>query len=96
MNTTIVEEELHLTLIELAHSCRASSEQLIAWVEEGVLEPAGNDPSDWRFGGRSLQRARTAQRLTHDLQLNPPGVALALELLDRIDALEARLRRGGR
>lgn len=93
---TVVEEELHLTLVELSHSCRASSDQLIALVEEGVLEPAGTDPQDWRFSGRSLRRARTALRLSRDLQINAPGVALALELLDQIDALQARLRRSGR
>jgi chaperone modulatory protein CbpM len=36
---------------------------------------------------------RTAQRLAHDFQINPPGVALALDLLDEIDALRARVKR---
>jgi len=42
-----------------------------------------------------LQRARTALRLTHDLELNAPGAALVLDLLDQIDTLRARLRRVG-
>jgi len=96
VDAIVVEQEVHLTLLELSHSCCVSSEQLIALVEEGVLEPVGNDPADWRFGGRSLQRARAALRLTRDLHLDPPGVALALELLEQIDELQARLRRSGR
>ena len=40
-----------------------------------------------------LRRAKLAITLTRELELNTPGVALALDLMDRIDALEARLRR---
>ena len=36
---------------------------------------------------------RLAARLTRDLELNAPGVALALDLLDRIAELESRLAR---
>ncbi len=37
-------------------------------------------------------RVEKARRLQNDLGVNLPGVALALQLLDRIDALELRLR----
>jgi chaperone modulatory protein CbpM len=33
--------------------------------------------------------------LSRDLEINPAGVALALDLLDQIAALRARLQRGG-
>jgi chaperone modulatory protein CbpM len=33
--------------------------------------------------------------LAQDLEINPPGVALALELLDQIAALRRRLQRAG-
>jgi chaperone modulatory protein CbpM len=36
---------------------------------------------------------RRAARLMHDLDINAAGVALALDLLDRIAELESRLRR---
>lgn len=68
---------------------------MIAWVFEGVLEPIGTAPQDWRFTGQSLRRARLAVWLTGDLEVNPPGVALALDLLDEITALRARLQRLG-
>jgi len=95
----VVEEEIHLTLVELCRVCRVPETQVRTWVGEGVLEPAGRAPEEWRFAGASLRRTRLASRLTRDLDLNPPGVALALELLDEIDELRARLRRvagGGR
>jgi chaperone modulatory protein CbpM len=90
---TIVEEEIPLTLVDLCHACSASEEHVIAWVYEGVLEPSGETPQDWRFTGQSLHRARLAWSFTRDLEVNLPGVALALDLLDKIAALEAALQR---
>jgi chaperone modulatory protein CbpM len=91
----IVEEELHLTLVELCQATHASQEYVVAWVYEGVLEPVGEAPQDWRFTGQSLRRARLAWWLTRDLEMNAPGVAMALDLLDEIAALKARLQRLG-
>lgn len=91
----VVEEEVHLTLVELCRACSAEQEHVTAWVFEGVLDPVGQSPQDWRFGGQSLRRARLALRLSRDLEINPSGVALALDLLDEIAALRARLQRSG-
>jgi chaperone modulatory protein CbpM len=95
MQCTVVEESLHLSLLELCQACSADAEIVTAWVLEGVLEPAGESPPEWRFGGDSLRRARLALRLSRDLEINPPGVALVLDLLDEIAALRARLQRAG-
>ena len=91
----VVEEEVRFTLVELCQACSAEQEHVLAWVFEGVLEPVGDSPEDWRFSGESLRRARLALRLSQDLEINPPGVALALDLLDEIAALRARLQRAG-
>ena len=88
----VVEEDIHLTLTELCQACSASEEHVITWVFEGVLEPIGEAPQEWRFSGQSLHRARLAWSLSRDLELNPPGVALALDLLDEIATLQARLQ----
>ena len=88
---SIVEHEVHLTMVELAEATRTPEDLIMAWVSEGVLSPAGASPEDWRFSGNSLQRAKTAARLMHDLELNLPGVALALDLLDELDQLRSQL-----
>jgi len=92
----VVEEAVQLTLPELCQACSAEPEHVLAWVFEGVLEPLGASPQEWRFSGVALCRARVALRLTRDLEINPPGVALALDLLDEIAALRARLQRRGK
>jgi chaperone modulatory protein CbpM len=91
----VVEEDLQLTLVELSRACRAPEAQIHVWVVEGVLAPSGRQPHEWRFAGASLRRARLAWRLTQDLEVNAPGVALALDLLDEIATLRAGLRRRG-
>jgi chaperone modulatory protein CbpM len=91
IEASIVENEVHMSIVELSHASRTPQELIMSWVSEGVLSPAGSSPEDWRFSGDSLKRAKTAAHLTHDLELNTPGVALALELLDEIAQLRARL-----
>jgi chaperone modulatory protein CbpM len=88
---SVVEEEVQLTTLELCRACNATAQQIELWVVEGVLEPSGRTPDEWRFGGSSLARMRLAMRLARDLEINTPGVALTLDLLERIAALEARL-----
>ena len=56
----VVEEEIHLTLIELCRVCRVPEEQVRDWVGEGVLEPIGASPPEWRFAGAALRRTRLA------------------------------------
>lgn len=92
----IVEDEVHFTLVELCRACDVSEVEVRGWVVEGVIEPSGEQPQEWRFAGSALGRSRLAAHLAHDLDLNTPGVALALDLLDEIATLRAQLlRRGG-
>ena len=88
---SIVEHDVHMTIVELAEATSTPEDMIMAWVSEGVLSPAGASPQDWRFSGNSLQRAKTAARLMHDLELNLPGVALALNLLEELDQLRSQL-----
>ena len=92
----IVEEQVELTLSDLCLACAVQAERIVELVDEGVLQPAGVEPGHWRFGGASLRRASVALRLQRDLEINLAGVALALELLDEIESLRARLRRIGK
>ncbi|POA97295.1 MerR family transcriptional regulator [Chromobacterium sinusclupearum] len=92
----VVEEQLELTLLELCQASHAEEAFVIRWVREGALEPQGESPQNWRFRGDALRRARVAWRLSCDLEINPSGVALVLDLLDELQALRACLDRTGK
>lgn len=89
---TLLDDQLHLSLIEICEACASRTEWVIELVEEGILEPLGSQRDQWRFPGESLARANAARRLQHDLGLNLAGVALVLDLLEEIETLRARLR----
>jgi chaperone modulatory protein CbpM len=88
----LLDETEEVTLADLTRTCRVHAEWVLELVQEGVLEPLGPGGPQWRFAATSVVRIKKAQRLQRDLGVNLPGIALALELLDRIDTLEARLR----
>lgn len=87
----VLGEELELRLNEVCEVCGASEELVIELVREGVVEPSGPDPAQWVFSGFAVTRIRTALRLHRDLEINLPGAALALELLDEIERLRRRI-----
>ncbi|MDB5851475.1 MAG: MerR family transcriptional regulator [Rhodoferax sp.] len=91
----IHEEQSDLTLADLCQSCRVETHLVIEMVQEGVLTPEGRSPDQWRFTGIHVQRTRVAVRLQRDLGVNHEGAALALQLLDEIEALKAQLRVAG-
>jgi len=88
---SVVEEELHFSLVELCRASGATEQELAALIDEGALQPSGRRHDEWRFNGASLRRARTAAHLARDLEINASGVALALDLLDQVASLEAQL-----
>ncbi len=89
----LIDEHTELSLNDLSRACSSSAEWIIGLVEQGALEPINYQQTQWRFTGTSLQKARTAMRLQRDLGINLAGVALAMDLLDEVEQLRARLRR---
>lgn len=88
----VVETRAHLSLSELCRTCCVHADRIVELVEEGILEPSGKKVSEWRFSGIAILRVRTVRRLQEDLGVNLAGVALALELMDELQATRARLR----
>lgn len=88
----LIDEQTTFTLVELCRSCDVEAELIEALVEHGILEPSGKSGRHWCFPASSLRRTRVTLHLKRDLGVNLAGAALALELLERIEALEGRLR----
>jgi chaperone modulatory protein CbpM len=88
------EHEPTFTLAELCVRLRVHADGVVELVEHGVATPEqGSAPADWRFSARSLRRTARALRLLQDLGLNAAGAALAVDLLDELEAARLRLAR---
>ena len=88
----IVDESKTLTLAELSRACNANADWVISLVEEGIIEPRGRGIKQWRFSSICLRRARSVRRFQEDLGVNLPGAALALDLLEELETLRARMQ----
>ncbi len=87
----LLDEDWIVSFAELSSLCGADRRVVKLMVAEGLLHPQGRQPAEWRFSGIEVKRARRAIRLRRDLDLNLAGAALALELLDELERLRARL-----
>lgn len=82
-----------VSLDELAHETGLHPEVIRRLVRLGLLDPVGGSRGAGLFPRDAAARLARAARLRRDLGLAYAGAVLACELLERIDALEARLRR---
>jgi chaperone modulatory protein CbpM len=76
---------------EILQLCRLDLEALLELAEHGLIAPR-EAAGGWQVPATQLPRLRVAGRLMHDLGLNAPGAALALELLEAQRELERRVR----
>jgi chaperone modulatory protein CbpM len=90
----IFEDYAVLDIDELSRLCAVDKTYIVELVEEGVISVMEVGAVQWRFPGAALRRARTALRLQRDLEINLPGVALALELMEEIRELRRELSMG--
>lgn len=87
----ILSDDSTFSLREICERCDLAAERIVEFVEYGVVEPQGDHYSDWQFTPHQLFRLRRALRIQRDLGVNPPGLALALQLLEEAEGLRAEL-----
>lgn len=79
-----------LTITELAQCAGLAPEVIGELVEMGALAPV--EAGATHFSASCVAAVRTAARLRADLELDTVSLALAVAFLQRIEALEARVR----
>jgi chaperone modulatory protein CbpM len=87
-----LDDSVELSLEELCAACRVSEDLVVEIVAEGIVEPLGGSRAQWRFTGLAVTRIRRVIRLQQEFDVNLPGAALALELIEEVE----RLRRARR
>ena len=92
ISAMLLDDSVEFSLDELCAACRVSEELVVDIVAEGIVEPLGSNRAQWRFSGVAVARIQRVVRLQQEFDVNLPGAALALELLEEVE----RLRRARR
>jgi DNA-binding transcriptional MerR regulator len=82
-----------LTLEDLAQAARLHPDLVESFVDFGLLEPVARDGQRLLFDMEAVLRVRAIQRLRRDLGVNLPGVAVILDLTERLRSLQQELER---
>ncbi|MEO8753403.1 MAG: chaperone modulator CbpM [Casimicrobiaceae bacterium] len=82
-----------ITWTQLLSASGLPEGELRELVHYGALVPRNPDAPAWTFEARWLVVARTASRLRHDFELDPHGVSVVLSYVERIEQLEAEVRK---
>lgn len=86
-----LDAETRIGLDELLRSSGLARDEVAELVAYGVFQAHG-EAHDWTFTSQTIVVARRAARLRSDFGLNASGMALALTYVERIEALERRIR----
>jgi chaperone modulatory protein CbpM len=88
----VVDDRTEITIVQLCKSCAIEAELVERLVAEGIIEPSRQEGKTLYFPQSCMKRTRIVVSLRSDLGVNLAGAALALELLERIEKLQTRLR----
>jgi len=83
----IIDHNERIELAEFRRLCRISEDFLVELIDEGIIEPE-IDSNVQFLRAIHLHRVKKANRLNQELGVNVAGIALILELLERIEYLE--------
>jgi DNA-binding transcriptional MerR regulator len=84
-------EPEQLTLESLAACAGVSPARLEYFVEYGLIEPVARQGTQWLFDTACIARLRMIERLRRDLGANLAGIAVILDLLDRLTTLQRQV-----
>lgn len=87
----VMDENTTITFVEICEQYEIPEELLVELLDYGVLKSNAKNIRCSTFDYQSLTRIQSAIRLKHDLGINTPGIALALDLLDKVEKLEEEL-----
>ncbi len=88
----LLDESAPIGLKQLCEICGIHADYVVEMVEAGIIQPQGDKPTMWLFSAVSVMRSSKALRLRRDLDINLSGLAVTLDLLDRVDALQDELK----
>lgn len=91
ISNVTIESNPELTLKELCSACDITPEFIYELLEYGILDCDNDSPETYRFRPEHLRRIRTIIHLRDDLEINIPGAALAIELMEEMDKMRIKI-----
>jgi chaperone modulatory protein CbpM len=79
-----------MTIDELAAAANLHPSLIERFFEFGLIDAINDSPM--LFDATAIKRARVAARLRRDLGINLAGIAVILDLLDRLNDLQRQIR----
>ena len=92
LEAQLIDSRTEITLVQLCRRSDVEEERVKRLLDEGIIEPSRREGDTLYFRYECVKRTRVVTRLQSDLGVNVAGAALALELLEHIEQLKARLR----
>jgi chaperone modulatory protein CbpM len=80
-----------LSLKELTEYGSVSADYILELVDQGILDVVDQQNENILFRADTAARLQKLLRLQQQLELNLPGAAVALDLMDEIDRLHAQV-----
>lgn len=88
----VMNGETIFTLHEICERGGVRVEFIVELVEYGVIAPVkGTDANQWIFDALALARLKRALRLQRDLEINLPGIAVSLDLIEEVERLRQQV-----
>jgi chaperone modulatory protein CbpM len=87
----LVEQE-SVAFLDICAQYNLSEEVMVEFIEYGLITIHTSDIKSHIFDGPTVARIRSAWRLKNDLGINTPGVVLALDLIEELEALRNELQ----
>lgn len=84
---SVLNEDMEYGLRDLCSICNVPAEIIQDMIDEGLINPDGSNPMEWRFSGVEIQRIQISIRLQRDLRINLPGCAMILDLMEELEEL---------
>jgi DNA-binding transcriptional MerR regulator len=81
-------ESEQLTLESLAACAGVHPALIKSFVEYGLIEPRARTGTQWFFDTACIARLRMIERLRRDLGANLAGIAIILDMRDRLTTLQ--------
>ena len=91
LSGTIINQDTTLTFEEICSAIHAEDQVIIQFIEYHIIQPKGVSRENWQFDDTALKRARLARNFYYDFEVNFEGIALLVDMVERINTLEKEL-----